>query len=66
MTKVTDISSRFVPKQELILMCPECECQVWWLDEAGTITCKACKAAQLVPDDWLEKAMEHARIKDQD
>lgn len=46
-------------KPELVYECINCNGQTFWVDGQGTITCKACKACQLPPQEWIDKAVEN-------
>lgn len=48
------IEGNFGQKKEIVYQCLNCEGQTFWLDEQGTITCKACKATQLPPKEWVD------------
>lgn len=55
------VKGQFVQKTDRVYACINCECQVFWLDAEGTITCKACKAKQLPPGDWVDKLVENCK-----
>lgn len=58
MSKVIDLKSRFVQKQEIVFSCVACGGQAFWLNEGGTITCRTCSVKQKVDVDWLKDAIQ--------
>lgn len=58
MSNIVDLSSRFVPKQEIVFSCLECGGQAFWIDEGGTVTCRTCKMKQKVDFQWCMDAIK--------
>lgn len=63
MSKVIDLTSRFVKKEEIVFSCLSCGGQGFWIDEGGTVTCRTCKVRQKVDGDWIRDAV---RIHNED
>lgn len=57
------VEGKFKQKVEVVYECARCEGQSFWLDEEGTITCRACKAKQIPPQIWIDKLVENAAIE---
>jgi len=51
------VEGKFGQKKEIVFQCISCEAQSFWLDVEGTITCRACKAKQLPPKEWVERCL---------
>lgn len=50
------ITGVWKPKEEIVFSCKECGNQFFWINEGGTVTCRACGIRQLVAVDWLVDA----------
>lgn len=51
------VQGKFKQKSETVFQCVNCNGQAFWLDEEGTVTCRTCKAKQLPPKEWIDKAL---------
>ena len=48
-------------EEEIVWSCLMCGGQLFWLDEGGTISCKACKSTQLPTQEWIELALKNSK-----
>lgn len=58
MNKIIDLSSRFAPKQEIVFTCMQCQGQIFWINDGGTVSCRTCNLRQKVATEWLKTAVE--------